>query len=530
MKTLTPRQRVSEAVDVFFEPDKPARNILANIVLGWEIVESETVTETMATDGPAHLFYNPQFVASLTFAEGAWLLLHEAAHVWLGHHLRFTADMDRMDANVAADLALDCLIKEECPSREFLAKWLVPGQGSYKDMPLDQEMEFYYRKIRQAAQQKQQQQSQQQPQQGQQGQDSQGGGQGEQGEPEQGDQEEQGQGDGESPEGEQEEQDQDSQGSGQPQDKPEQPTEGKDSQQGQQDSPKGQPAGQKGQSGEQSGDSQGQGESQQGQTTPGQGQQQGSQGQPAPGQGKAPQAASLGEVLPCPDCDTPDGQAEAVGQWQNVVAESLAIAQTCGNLPGWLVSLGEKMLGKSGIDWRTALRRFLTKAAPQGMTYQRPARRHAWRKDVIMPAHRSRGAGDGAFIADVSGSIFAEINDRVLPEIEKILMTVAKRSAIDLFQVDTELRDTKRFTAYDMPLRMPVEWKGGGGTNLCPAIDHVARNAHKYKYCVIITDCFWSYQTAKAPNGLPVLWIVINNSGLDPKSLPFGQAIKVDKE
>lgn len=56
---------------------------LSGIVCQWDVIETDTV-KTAATNGP-QMFYNAEFLESLTRGEAAWLMLHEAGHVFLGH-------------------------------------------------------------------------------------------------------------------------------------------------------------------------------------------------------------------------------------------------------------------------------------------------------------------------------------------------------------------------------------------------------------------------------------------------------------
>lgn len=484
--------------------------MFAGIILAWKLVETQEVP-TMATDGPT-LFYNPEFTLGNTCAENAWLVLHEAGHVWLGHHIRL-ATYERKQANIAADLALNSIIREQAPPG-FMAKWLLPGKGQYAKLPMGKDAEFYYAKLGSQKPQPQPQQ-QQQPGQEQETGDSQG-----QPQPDTRDTtpEQDSQADQESSQG------QDSQ---QPaQDSPQQaqstPGQGKDSPQGQKPA-QGQPSaqgkannGQPGQSNTQ--DSQGDSQScetEQADTGTPSASQQGTKAKATPSLADST-GHTLGDVLPAPMGDSPEEQAKAEGQWQTVLAQSLALSEMCGTCPGWFKSHTEKMLGSSHTDWRTLLRRFLTRTVPQGQTYTRPSRRHCHRRDVIMPARRSRGASDGLILADTSGSCFAEIQASVLPEIEKI-MTTMRASSVVLMQCDTQITAERKFSAFDFPLRMASapDWQGGGGTDLNPALRKIAQERAKYRWLVIVTDFYWGYQSAVNP-GIPTLWVSVARPGWQP--------------
>lgn len=114
------------------------------IVAHWKVVEDNERTQTMATNG-AELIWNRSFVDTLTHDECKWVVLHEAGHCFLGHHIRLQG-ADRKLANVAFDLALNDLIANTAPERmRKLA--CFPGVGRYVDMPKNQDAEFYFRAL-----------------------------------------------------------------------------------------------------------------------------------------------------------------------------------------------------------------------------------------------------------------------------------------------------------------------------------------------------------------------------------------------
>lgn len=88
-----------------------------NMLVGMNIVQSKPM-ETMGVcvkNGRITLAYNPDFVASLSEEERNFVLIHEMMHVLL-HHCTHRMSGDRARAykeNVAMDLAINCLIREE---------------------------------------------------------------------------------------------------------------------------------------------------------------------------------------------------------------------------------------------------------------------------------------------------------------------------------------------------------------------------------------------------------------------------------
>ena len=79
---------------------------------------------TAATDGK-HLWVNPDFWSKLTIQERVSLILHEAAHVALGHHVR-RQERDPQWWNVAGDHAINNILRKE--GNHIPDSWLCDPQ------------------------------------------------------------------------------------------------------------------------------------------------------------------------------------------------------------------------------------------------------------------------------------------------------------------------------------------------------------------------------------------------------------------
>jgi predicted metal-dependent peptidase len=126
------RRKIARGIDWILG----AHPYLSSIVYNWKI-ESSAKVQNIGTDGKG-LFYNPDFVKGLTQLQTSWCLLHEAGHVFLGHHLRGSQRRKRLQWNQASDLALNSLIARElgCPKDVLKAD----GFG----LPFDKPAEWYY--------------------------------------------------------------------------------------------------------------------------------------------------------------------------------------------------------------------------------------------------------------------------------------------------------------------------------------------------------------------------------------------------
>lgn len=122
---------------------------LSTIVASWHIIETKAVP-TAATDGP-NLLYNPNFVETLNVAECTDLILHEAGHIFFGHHFRFEGKHPS-EWNVAADLGLNSnLMSRFYQKGKIREMGLFPGEKMFAHLPKEKSAEFYYDKVQDMA-------------------------------------------------------------------------------------------------------------------------------------------------------------------------------------------------------------------------------------------------------------------------------------------------------------------------------------------------------------------------------------------
>ena len=111
----------------------------ASILLGLKRIPK--AISTMCVDGKT-LSYSRKYVGSIEDNTLYVVLIHEALHLAMAHHLVIKGKTVNMDlANRAADLAINHLIYKR---KGFLSCFLLAGKGSYKDLPEGKNMEWYY--------------------------------------------------------------------------------------------------------------------------------------------------------------------------------------------------------------------------------------------------------------------------------------------------------------------------------------------------------------------------------------------------
>ena len=202
-------------------------------------------------------------------------------------------------------------------------------------------------------------------------------------------------------------------------------------------------------------------------------------------------------------------------QWQRHLAAAAQRAREAGKLSGQLSRLTETALAAQ-VSWRALLAQYLTQAARDDYTWQRPSRREG---EVIWPSLRSH-SGDIHVAIDVSGSVTEEDLAGFLGELNALKGTMPVR--ITLFACDSDLAADAPwvFEPWDQ-LRLPRQFAGGGGTTFTPVFDWIAKAGQQPDSLVYFTDAEGEFP-AQAPN-YPVLWLVKG-----PASVPFGRRIQLN--
>ena len=121
MKNLS-NPRLKKAIDLFCEKQP----LMTSMVYALEVVEANYVP-TMGTDGE-YLYYNPDFIKTLTDKELAAIVYHEVLHCAFLHMWR-RDDREQFKFNIACDFAINPTVNETFPlpkgsllSRKFFNK------------------------------------------------------------------------------------------------------------------------------------------------------------------------------------------------------------------------------------------------------------------------------------------------------------------------------------------------------------------------------------------------------------------------
>ena len=171
-----------------------------------------------------------------------------------------------------------------------------------------------------------------------------------------------------------------------------------------------------------------------------------------------------------------------------------------GGLPGGLSWLVERVRRPS-VDWRTALRRFVTPAYGGRRRWLPPNRRHI-ADGLFLPSRRDDRL-HAVLAIDTSGSTL-ELMPAFFAELAGLLRSFG-RYELAVVQCDRAVRRVDRWSDTEPPPPRPG-WRaeGGGGTDFRPVFEWVAKKGERPDALVYLTDGYGPAPARKPP--YPVLW------------------------
>jgi predicted metal-dependent peptidase len=204
--------------------------------------------------------------------------------------------------------------------------------------------------------------------------------------------------------------------------------------------------------------------------------------------------------------------------WGNALRQAALLQQMegKGDLPAGIARIVEG-LDKPGLDWRTLLWRYLARTPTDYGDFDR---RHIHSGLYLegMEGERLR-----VFVCiDTSGSISGESLREFLSEVRGILSGY-EHVKVDLYFCDTALAGPHELNSVDDEMPTP---EGGGGTDFRPFFEAISEESDPFgeSVAVYLTDG-WGAFPNEAPS-MDVLWVVVPGGLLDDK-FPFGQVVRM---
>lgn len=203
-------------------------------------------------------------------------------------------------------------------------------------------------------------------------------------------------------------------------------------------------------------------------------------------------------------------------------AEALRAA-VAGSLPGTHPS--DEVLSflaryQTRFDWSRILFRSLIGAHDRGLvetpTFTRPSRRQGGQAHVRLTGRRIEGRTDAAVILDTSGSITDEIRGRFAGVLRRLM----DLTSFYLVTNDATVHAAEDVYAWRDVLPMV---RGGGGTDFCPAFEHLAALKRRFTAIYVLTDGY-AYVPGTKPKA-PVYWLI---HGDGPQPATWGTTIRIE--
>jgi predicted metal-dependent peptidase len=208
--------------------------------------------------------------------------------------------------------------------------------------------------------------------------------------------------------------------------------------------------------------------------------------------------------------------AEKSAQLKVKVIAAKNAAKMQGKLSGGLERLIDGIV-QSKVDWRDALRKYLSERAKIDFSFARPKRRFL-AEDIYLPSLMGERMGKVIIAVDCSGSVDAKLLKNFAAEINTIRQDM-RPSSTEIVYFDSVICKTE-FVDQDEELKIsPI---GGGGTAFSPVIKYVDSQDCPPACLIFLTDLYCD-DFGDCPE-YPVLWAVTGNSR--PKA-PFGEIIEV---
>lgn len=182
-------------------------------------------------------------------------------------------------------------------------------------------------------------------------------------------------------------------------------------------------------------------------------------------------------------------------------------------------------LVKPKIDWKTELRRFLTKQAKTDFSYARPKRRFL-SEDLYLPSLTGQRMGRVFVAVDCSGSVNQKMLDMFSAELNAIKSDLRPES-MDVIYFDSSVCGA--IESYGPDDTLNLKMRGGGGTDFAPVIQAVNATlaSQDAPACLVFLTDLVCDSFGEAPE-YPVLWAGFNLRAPYDKA-PYGEVLGVNE-
>lgn len=193
-----------------------------------------------------------------------------------------------------------------------------------------------------------------------------------------------------------------------------------------------------------------------------------------------------------------------------------------GDLPGGLKRWIDK-IRKNKVRWERIFHKYVGQAlAKDDYSFTRINKRYL-AQDIYLPDLRNYVIGEVVVAIDTSGSIGRNYLEQFAGEINKIRHLVTQVTAISCDCRVQEVVKVDKFGDFLSQLKM----SGGGGTDMRPVFERVAKDRIRPELLIYLTDAFGTFPEKAPPYN--VLWCCTDEAGMS--YLPhYGQRVLIPSE
>jgi predicted metal-dependent peptidase len=215
---------------------------------------------------------------------------------------------------------------------------------------------------------------------------------------------------------------------------------------------------------------------------------------------------------------------EAETEWRLKVSQAELVAKGVGNLPGSLTCELAK-IKEEKVCWKSALADLLTEVTQDDFSYAKPNKLFS-QSDILFPGAYNENIGPIVIGVDTSGSRWSqEVMDKTAAEITGILSAFTFPE-VHVVYCDTAVRHVDILGPND-----PVEFKpyGGGGTEFKPVFQYIDEEGLAPAALIYITDLeIYREDYPEYEPNYKVIWAAIDAGSYWVKNVPFGHVLKID--
>lgn len=143
------KRTLSDLIQVSLIDTKSNMSYFSYFLLRMRRVETKDIETMGVVTFPTHitLYYNPEFVSSLSYNDFKYVLMHEILHITNFHQEREDKTLSHEINNIAMDLAVNSILGIANAPKGVIC----PGKGLFKDFPENKSMEEYLELLKKKA-------------------------------------------------------------------------------------------------------------------------------------------------------------------------------------------------------------------------------------------------------------------------------------------------------------------------------------------------------------------------------------------